>query len=423
MLAMQMQLQQTQWLDAAALADLQAQQLQELLRHARAQVPYWRERLPEAGGDSPLEHLRRLPLLGRGDVQAAGVSLRALSLPPSHGQARPGATSGSTGTPVAFWSSDLAAFFTEVCSVRDHLWHGRDMNSVLLSIRDAEPARLPGWYLDAGGSPLLSTGPCVVQPIRESIEQQAKVLRELRPAYLQTHATNLGALAKYWLRVGWPPPGLREARSFAEVLTEETRELVREAWQVEVSDVYSTQECGYLALQCPLSGRYHVQSEVALMEVLDEQGRACAPGEVGQVVVTALHNFAMPLLRYRIGDFAEVGPPCPCGRGLPVLSRILGRVRNMLLLPDGQQRWPMIGYAFRGLDSVRQIQVAQTGREDIEVRLVSTRVLTAAEEAQLRSGAVERLGFAFRVSIRYCDAIPRGPGGKYEEFRSELPAA
>jgi phenylacetate-CoA ligase len=88
--------------------------------------------------------------------------------------------------------------------------------------------------------------------------------------------------------------------------------------------MYSANETGYLALQCPLSGHYHVQSETVLVEVLDEVGRACRPGETGAVVVTPLQNFAMPLLRYSLGDFAEVGSPCACGRHLPVLKEILG---------------------------------------------------------------------------------------------------
>ena len=76
------------------------------------------------------------------------------------------------------------------------------------------------------------------------------------------------------------------------------------------------------------------------MEVLDNHGRPCKEGETGRVVLTDLHNFTMPLIRYEIGDYAEVGPPCACGRGLPVLARILGRSRNMLTLPAGDRIWP-----------------------------------------------------------------------------------
>ena len=107
--------------------------------------------------------------------------------------------------------------------------------------------------------------------------------------------------------------------------------------------MYSAAEAGYLALQCPQQEHYHIQSESALVEVLDEAGNPCRPGETGTMVVTPLHNFAMPLIRYAIGDIAEVGAPCACGRGLPVLARLLGRVRQMLVLPSGARRYGNVG--------------------------------------------------------------------------------
>jgi phenylacetate-CoA ligase len=123
-------------------------------------------------------------------------------------------------------------------------------------------------------------------------------------------------------------PRLREVRTSGEPVGATTRQLCRDAWNVPVTDVYAAAEAGCIALQCPGSEHYHVQSESVLVEVLDGWNRACAPGTVGRVVVTTLQNFAMPLVRYDIGDLAEVGAPCPCGRGLPVLTRIAGRVRD-----------------------------------------------------------------------------------------------
>src|SRR5262249_13894017 len=158
-----------------------------------------------------------------------------------------------------------------------------------------------------------------------------------------------------------------------------------------------------------------------LVEVLDEQGAACRPGEVGRVVVTMLHNFSMPLVRYEIGDYAEVGPPCTCGRGLPVLRRIVGRVRNVLLLASGERHWP--SFATRGLDAiapVSQWQFVQKEYDLIEARLVATGPLTAQQEEALRKHFLSRLPAGFRLSFVYLDEIPRGAGGKFEYFISEV---
>ena len=85
-----------------------------------------------------------------------------------------------------------------------------------------------------------------------------------------------------------------------------------------------------------------MQNENIVLEIVDNQHRPCKQGEVGRVVITALHNFATPLLRYDLGDFAEFGAPCRCGRGLAVIRRILGRIRNRIRLPDGSSRFPYL---------------------------------------------------------------------------------
>jgi phenylacetate-CoA ligase len=187
--------------------------------------------------------------------------------------------------------------------------------------------------------------------------------------------------------------------------------------------MYSVQETGYLALQCPEHAHYHVQGEGVLLEVLDAAGRTCAPGEVGRVVVTPLHNFAMPLIRYDIGDYAEVGERCACGRGLPVLNRILGRVRNMVTLPSGERYWPPVyGERYREVAPIRQFQIVQKSLERLEVKLVADRELTAAEQGKLRDLIHQRIRYPFELTFTYHDEIPRGPGGKYEDFKSELAA-
>src|SRR5690606_29109428 len=118
---------------------------------------------------------------------------------------------------------------------------------------------------------------------------------------------------------------LKSVLTQSELASRHLRERLRAIWGASLTDTYSASEVGVMALQCPHSGQYHVQSEVALVEVIDAAGRPCAPGEMGRVVVTPLHNFAQPLFRYDIGDLAEVGEACACGRGLPTLARIIGR--------------------------------------------------------------------------------------------------
>ena len=140
------------------------------------------------------------------------------------------------------------------------------------------------------------------------------------------------------------------------------------------------------------------------------------------MVVTTLHNFAMPLLRYEIGDFAEVGPACPCGRGLPVLSRILGRQRNLLIMPDGRRRWPVFdaGERPQDLPPFYQFQVIQRSRQTIEVLVVRHKPYTDAESQTVARYFQQTLGHPFDVTVRTVDSIPRSRSGKFEDFICEV---
>jgi phenylacetate-CoA ligase len=261
----------------------------------------------------------------------------------------------------------------------------------------------------------------VVLGIKEDIDSQLRWLHEQRADYLLTYPSNLSELVRRSLQLGIRLPELREARTLGEALSPETRELCRSGWRVPVTDVYSAEETGYIALQCPQHEHYHVQSESALVEILGDGGEPCAPGEIGRVVVTTLHNFAMPLIRYELGDYAEAGEPCPCGRGLPVLRRIMGRVRNMLVTAQGRRLWPAIGGrsipdAFR----VRQFQLVQQDFDLVEMRLVVAAPLAAHQEASLRRTILSRLPPGFRLTFAYCDSIPRAPNNKFEDFVSQV---
>jgi phenylacetate-CoA ligase len=138
-------------------------------------------------------------------------------------------------------------------------------------------------------------------------------------------------------------------------------------------------------------------------------------------VVTTLHNFAMPLIRYEIGDYAEVGKPCECGRGLPVLNRILGRQRNMLVFPDGEKRWPVFGINDLAQDlPFVQYQFIQKKPNLLEARLVVERILNKDEEARFINSVHQYLNYPFSIEFTYLDNIPRSKGGKFEDFISEV---
>ena len=239
------------------------------------------------------------------------------------------------------------------------------------------------------------------------------------PDYLLTHPTMLDRLVRRSAESGLRPRKLRQVLTISEILAPGLRELCRAEWDARVVDTYSTRETGYLALQCPDTDHYHLQSETALVEILGRDGRPCGPGEIGRVIVTPLHNLAMPLVRYDVGDHAEVGDPCSCGRGLPAIRRILGRRQNMLRTAEGE-RWPLLSSDDIGkllaLAPIQHYQFAQTHPDRIEVRLQTARTLTDEETRAVVAWAAAKFGQEFRIDLACPAELSRTASGKFEDF-------
>jgi phenylacetate-CoA ligase len=303
--------------------------------------------------------------------------------------------------------------------MREHEWHQRDFSQSIAVIKaNTKRITLPNWGLPV--AMFVPSGQLFSLPLSTSVAEQAHLLIRQRPGYLLTYPTNLSALLDHFKTNGIKMQFL-EVRTVGETVSDELRQSCLKAFGAKLVDCYSSQEVGTIALECPQTGLYHVQSESLIVEVLRDDGSQCQPGEVGRVVVTDLHNFANPLIRYDTGDYAQVGPVCPCGRGLPTLSRIIGRRRNMVVLPDGSRHWPIVGmhkFESTGI-SVRQFQVIQTSLQRIEVKLVVDRLPSPEQEHALVDVVQKALGHSFEIALTYVGSIST-PAGKFEEFVSAV---
>jgi phenylacetate-CoA ligase len=425
------QLERTQWLSTDELEALELAQLESLLVHACRNAPAWRARLGAAGitAEMPLtrEAWERIPVLERAEVHEDAERWRSNAVSETHGEVNEVATSGATGRPIRVLKTGLTEFFWDALTLRAHEWAGWDTSGRLAAIKwypDRMATYPSGMTLPDWGVPytiVCLSGPSFALSVTATVEEQAEWLGRIQPDYLTLFPSLLPDLVRQCAARGVRLQGLKEVRTTGECLDPATRDLCVKGWGVKVQDAYSAQEVGYIAVQCPEHEHYHVQSESVRVEVLNEKGARCGPGETGRVVVTPLHNFATPLVRYALGDYAEVGAPCPCGRGLPVLKRILGRSRNMLVLPDGARLWPRLS-ELRSSDvlPITQFQAVQTAPTRLDVRLVASRKGTPEEEARLAKIIGERIGCPFEVRFLYVDEIPRSAGGTFEDFRSEL---
>ena len=433
LLSLLFQFQQSEFWDAEKLRRKQFEQARALLKHAWQTVPFYRQHFKACGFAPDFENIQenwnRLPILKRSDIQQAGKDLYSKAHPKSHGRISDIHTSGSTGTPIRALRSELTLLFWSAFTLRDHLWHGRDFSGKLAVIRDSTPgkAEFPaGEHYKYWGSSrrAFDTGPSVSLNINTAIPQQLQWLVKQQPRYLLTHPTNLSALARYAIQHDIQLPSLHHIQTLGEILRPETRALCLEAWNVTVKDIYSGREVGYIALQCPEHDHYHVQSEGVIVDILDDNGNPCGIGETGRVIVTPLHNYAMPMIRYDIGDYATRGGACACGRGSDVLTTIEGREQNRLSLQDGGKRWTLLSESnirrMLEMAPIHEYQFIQKDLTTIEVRLSVFKALTKKQENSLIALFKTKFGGNSRINIIYMDSLPREKSGKRQDFISEV---
>jgi len=424
-LSLAYQLEHSQWWSAEILTAFQLRQAENLLRHAQNSVPFYRERLKHLTnvrpGELRMEDFNGIPLLQRAEVQEFEDDLKSSNLPNSHLPITRTSTSGSTGQPISVLGTGVTSLFNRALATRWNTCLNRDFNGKFADIRMQLP---PGTSARLRWVPGFTTGPMVTIGANTPIEAQIEWLLDENPHYLQTFPSNLRALLQHCEHTGVRISNLREASTRGEALDPELRDYCRQIWGVPMFDSYGANEVGYIALQCPDTNHYHVQSEHVLVEVLDDKGNPVETGNTGKMVITDLHNFASPMIRYEIGDYAVAGSNCRCGRGLPVLERVLGRARNLFVLPSGDRFYPIYSQALARLQAVipnlLQTQLVQQSRHEITARLVVSEPLQQSQESKIAKELGEALGGYFGVRVEYFDEIPRTASGKFFETLCEI---
>ncbi len=396
----------------------QATKLLALIAHARAHVPYYRER------DFSLPITRRT-------LQEHGAELVAAEVPKGHGALSTATSGGSSGVPVTVQKTGLADLWWNALQVRDELWHRQDPTGAIVRLRRSPPDLTPEQVALVGSpegllfpdygpptSALWRTGRVGVMDDRVAVEHQAAYIARLEPKYLFTFPSNLRLLLAH-LR-GTRAPKLESVWTMSEAVDDELRARCREVFGCKIVHNYSCAEAGYLALQCPETDAFHVMSEAVVLEVLSDDGRPAGPGETGKVVITPLWNYAQPLIRYELGDRVELGEPCSCGRGLPVLKRIVGRESDYVVTPDGVKRPVDQGfYKLSAIEAVREFQIAQVASGCIEARLVLSGALSSKVSAAVHQVLFDEFGPGFSFSISARKSIERTAAGKLRAFVQE----
>ncbi|MBN2575665.1 MAG: phenylacetate--CoA ligase family protein [Deltaproteobacteria bacterium] len=397
--------------------------LRELIRHAWERVPYYRG-LFERHGITPRDirgvaDLAALPLTSKRDLQglspedvtARGVNAAKLITHP---------TSGSTGQPLAVrrtWREErlLNAFRRRAVRTYGRRAMDRVAYVGIPVALDPRNDRLPQRLLRRVGLPRFTVVDCL-QPIPTIVRR----LCELRPEVLSGVA---GALWRVALAAGAAERARLRPRFVhvgGEVLLPAMRRQISEAFGAPVYDIYGSHEFNILAWQCRQSSEFHVCDDLLILEVVRD-GRPVAPGQRGEVVATSLHSFAMPFIRFRLGDVATQGEStCACGCPFSTIRSIAGRMNDYLSLPDGRLVHPaeILGIVVRNASWLGEYRMVQERLDRVLLRAVPLVPPSSDQIAHLCHVVSGFLGPAVHFELTLLEELPLEPSGKTRVARS-----
>lgn len=417
------ELRRTQFLSLDELHAMQSAALVKLVEHAYAHVPLYRARFEERGlVPSDIRTPEDLPKLGviRRPELRANARAWASTAPPFPTIRKQ--TSGTTGEPLIFGFEPDSEHWKRAVRYRGYEWAGYRPGDRALYFWGAPMPTEPPWQtrMKTALDQRLRREhyiPCAVMS-EERLDEAIAAIRKEKPTALVCYSQAGAELARYIKRKGARTWDSIPTVCGAERVTPRDRADLEEAFG-PVFDVYGCREVMMIAGECEVHDGLHVSMENLIVEiVVTENGRErlAREGETGEVVLTDLHNFGMPFIRYANGDIATAGPStrCACGRTLPRIRSVQGRISETLRDRDGAAVSGIaLSYAFHEASSaVRQFQVVQHRDTSVTIRLVQLEQLPASALAKIRSSAARMLA-GIDVKVEVVDDLPRSPAGKH----------
>jgi phenylacetate-CoA ligase len=326
-------------------------------------------------------------------------------------------TSGSTGVPLKVQCTSITRAIGMASVPWAHLASGTDFSWRMASVKPTNLITGESDSWDPASSLLFDVGPMLSVSSSEDVFTQLDQLEKFEPDCLIVFPSVLNEYASIWERGLREPPKFKAIRTMGETLRDETRHLVEKVTGAPVLDTYSSSEVGRIATQIAPHSPYTVNNYSLVVEVLNEVGERCAPGEIGRVVITDLFNYATPLVRYDIGDWA-----IPADTYHHKLEKVMGRSRNMLTLPDGRKVWPLVGYReFSEVVPVRQFHIQQTSVDSLRARFFVDYLPCLEQREKLKRIVRESMGYDFNIEDLYqTEPFEKKPNGKMEDFVSLL---
>lgn len=407
-------LKKTSLFSRTQMKDYQDAAFVQLARHAITTTSYyqqWAQRNRVSISDiNSLEDLKRFPIIEKSFLRDNHELFISRKLE-HNGKCFKLYTSGTTGTPLTVYTDKYSrskhyAFFTRL---RD--WYGvkpDDKRATLFGriIMPASEKKPPFWRYDASQKNLLMSSYHLKE---ENLAYYYQKIREYQPEEIFSYPSSIIALAEYILSNGLEPISLKLVMTTAEHLFQHQRTVIGKAFNARIVNQYGCTEMAFFASDLP-DGGMHLHPEHGIAEIRTENGYLHFEGS-GELVTTGLINYAMPVIRYAVGDAVTLGPSND--HGFTSLLSVQGRTDDLVYMSDGT---PVgrLDPIFKGGSGINATQIVQSEKGDITLRLVPSSSYSSQNGIELIAELKKRVGDDLPISIELCEEIEKSKNGKFK---------
>lgn len=423
------ELEKSQWLSADEIRRIQWKRLKAMLHHAYQNVPLYHRRFRDSGlkpGDiKTASDMLKLPTLSREELKEAVSSGEILARNISSNRFRENRTGGSTGKPMVFYNDRIQLEYRWASTNRNLRWTGYDIGDKIIKLWSGAQ------YLDRSASLKERTGNrmwrrkilSAYHMDETTMEKYVESIKEYRPKLIVGYTSALYLLAKFMEKEGIDDVQVEAVIATAETLFPGYRAIIKDRFNAEVFNRYGSREFSTLAHECEGHCELHMNAENLFVEVV-RSGEHATAGEPGEILVTDFYNFCVPFIRYRIEDLAIPSDEenCSCGRGLPLISTVQGRVHSLLVTTEGRYiPGEFFPHLFKDVKGVKQFQIVQEVKDKLLIRIVKGEDYAQKELEKALVIIKEYFGEDMEISLEYMEEIPPSPSGKRHYTLCRLP--
>jgi len=421
------ELEKSQWYSLSKIRELQWIKLKNLLKHVYENVPFYRKKFDEINlipqKIKDFDDFLKVPYITKEEIQE---NLPYLIAKNHHRRLFRYYSGGSTGKPLMVLKDPISTSYFQATRFRGRRWFGINIGDkegrlwgLPVNSKEKVKVRLRDFLMNRKRLSVFNLS-------EHSMYQYFKRLRYFKPQYLYGYVSAIEKFAEYLSETGLDGAtlGLKVVITTSEILSKVQRKIIESVFNCRVVNEYGASEVSILAFECP-NGGMHIMSDNVYIEFIRDD-KLAPLGEIGEIVVTELHNYSMPIVRYKIGDAGiSSNEACSCGRGLPLVKRIEGRLSDILMDTKGRiVHSEVFYYVIKSIvkksEEIKQFRFIQRSKKKIIAKIVKGRNYTSKTTVNLINRLHKFLGQDMEIEVEFVNGIPLEKSGKRRHFISEI---